>query len=348
MADLIIRISALLYQLLVGQISIQVALERLVSGLEPVAVEHQRYAIETIASNGTNTVIHPTYGNAALLAAIAALQSSIDGLPAEIVGDLTPVTLPDPAPSGYGGATAAAVWAWVLSNALEEPTTADYALTSIHAFLQSWQHQGAIPSADAPDFQVEPGEAWGYRWTTGYSAPNPDYADIRADDTVLSWLQRTDTSGHVWQLDANTGFAVSYTLVGSEYQYSIHCRLSDLDLPALRRRYAAPVWPGLANVTLGAPVALADELVVAGPLHGVLVDCSTPPPGASSWVLGDQEAYYRWGEVSFISDNGQVEPFQWLGFGLGVYTPKGMTEAASAIFRVSRLPTATVTPFVIT
>jgi hypothetical protein len=177
--------------------------------------------------------------------------------------------------------------------------------------------------------------------------PEPDFADIQAGDTILSWLLRTEPR-YDWVYNQYTGLVEAVSIDGLDG--SVRCLLTPPEFAALKAAVpnVPPVWPGLANVTLGTPVALADELVVAGPLHGVLVECSTPPPGASSWVLGDQEAYYRWGEVSFVSDHGQVEPFQWLGFGLGVYTPKGMTEAASAIFRVSRLPTATVTPFVIT
>lgn len=176
--------------------------------------------------------------------------------------------------------------------------------------------------------------------------PHPDFANILPADTRLTWLTREETS-FTWD-DDGSGLIHGYYTVGPFPSPDWWFMLTEAAFQSLKTTLpfvGAPVWPGLAAVTLGTPVTLADGLVVAGPLHGVLVDCSTIPPGASSWNLGGMPAYYRWGEVSFVTDNGEAEEFQYLGFGLGVYCPKAMAVADSAIFRVQRLPTATVTPW---
>jgi hypothetical protein len=181
--------------------------------------------------------------------------------------------------------------------------------------------------------------------------PTPDFTDILPDDTRMSWLQRTDLA-HYWRAHSVTGEPIGTALPGdpeSDGYYWLRISESQFQLykARLQRGLWRPVWPGLDAVVLGTPVALADGLTVVGPLHGVLVDCTTPPPGASEWILGSQSAYYRWGEVAFVTDNGEAEAFQWLAFGLGVYLPLSMALAQSAVFRVTRLPAAMVVPFTI-
>jgi hypothetical protein len=108
-----------------------------------------------------------------------------------------------------------------------------------------------------------------------------------------------------------------------------------------------PTWPGLSGVTLGTPVALVDQLVVDGPLDGVLVEVTVAPRGASSWHIGGQDMFYSWGEIAFGTDNGDLEPFQWLGAGNAVYLPRSIISPAHAVFHVRRDATGTVTPFTV-
>jgi hypothetical protein len=83
-------------------------------------------------------------------------------------------------------------------------------------------------------------------------------------------------------------------------------------------------------------------------MHGVLVSLTSPPVGAGAWAVGTEVQYYNWGQVGFETDNGQLEPFQWLGWQHGCYLPRQMAVAQAAHFRVTRAPTGTVTPFTIT
>lgn len=117
------------------------------------------------------------------------------------------------------------------------------------------------------------------------------------------------------------------------------------ELLAAGTRPTAPVWPGFANVVLGTPVALADQLVVAGPLHGVLVSVTGGGSKLSEIHVGARSYLFRAGEVTFAADTGQVEPWQYIGFDEAVYVPKALYVADSARFRVLGGLTGTVTPW---
>lgn len=106
--------------------------------------------------------------------------------------------------------------------------------------------------------------------------------------------------------------------------------LGNLDPPAS----GPPVWPGLANVTLGDPVALSDQLVLVGPMDGVLINVSTPPSKVGVYRIGERYYDYKVGELTFETDNGETESFQYLGFRQAIYTPRTMQRAAKCRFRV--------------
>jgi hypothetical protein len=96
----------------------------------------------------------------------------------------------------------------------------------------------------------------------------------------------------------------------------------------------APVWPGVGDATLGTPAALTAQLVLDGPMHGVLVNVTVPPTHSGRISLGGQIFDYKSGEIAFVSDNGFIEPWQYIGWRQGLYTPKRMSQASSALFRI--------------
>jgi hypothetical protein len=189
-----------------------------------------------------------------------------------------------------------------------------------------------------------------------FGQPAPDYSDIRPDDTVLSWLQRTDTNltwtqGYDGLPHARAGGPSSYG-----HNYEITPTFTSFPLsptstpppPVLEIPPAAPVWPGLANVTLGTPVALEDGLVVSGPLDGVLVDVTGHPSGAGKYAFGGLASWRYLGGICFRTDDGQAEwPIQ-MGPESGILTPRSMKRAASAVVRLNGGFTGTVTPWTIT
>lgn len=105
-------------------------------------------------------------------------------------------------------------------------------------------------------------------------------------------------------------------------------------LPTEQTNQGPPVWPGAGNVTLGTPVALVDQLVLTGAMDGVLVDVTTPPTKTGRYNIGGETFDYGVGHIAFVTDNGYIEPWQYLGFRTAIYTPKTMQQASGALFRV--------------
>jgi hypothetical protein len=185
---------------------------------------------------------------------------------------------------------------------------------------------------------------------TAGGVPTPDYAAILDGDTRLTWLQRTDLV-HFWIAHPATGEPVGTAGEADPLSQGFYfCLISESEFQAVKSlaRGTAPVWPGAANVTLGAPVALSSDLTIIGPLDGILVNVTTPPTGLGKFMIGGRTAYYNIGQVAFISDNGDVEPWQFLSWDVALYCPRQQRRAASAILRVLAGAGGTATPWLAT
>lgn len=110
-------------------------------------------------------------------------------------------------------------------------------------------------------------------------------------------------------------------------------------------RSLAPVWPGIANVTLGTPVALAAGVTVTGPLDGVLVSITSTPSYTGLFDFDGDPSYRNVGAITFQSDNGQDELPQTLGFASAIYCPRQMATASLAKIRTPGAIVGTVTPW---
>lgn len=274
----------------------------------------------------------------------------------DVIGAGPGVELPPTPPVGWPTSPSVeAIWAYTLNTLLGGVVSADMALSNIWSNTHMDFLYAGKPIKYTPHFTVDALAAWGGYWPTAFQGVLPDYTDIQADDTVLSWLTRT-VPDRDWEADDTTGLICTYTNLEGEYHTRIDCTLTDSDLQAIRAGYGntavdvgnvPPIWPGLANVTLGTPVALSSNLTVTGPLDGVLVNVTTPPTKLSEVVIGGISYWYRVGEVTFLSDNGEAEPFQYLGFQNAIYTPRFMKQAASAKLRVLGGAEGTATPYTI-
>lgn len=120
------------------------------------------------------------------------------------------------------------------------------------------------------------------------------------------------------------------------------------DLPAEIAVLEAPVWPGLAGVTLGTPVALSDSVAIDEPMHGVIIAVTTPPGKVGVRVIGGEYFDYNCGELTFATDEGDLEPWQYLGFRAAIFTPKTMAQAGGVRLRVLGGAEGTVTPWTLT
>lgn len=107
-----------------------------------------------------------------------------------------------------------------------------------------------------------------------------------------------------------------------------------------------PVWPGVANVTLGAEVALSNGLTIAGPLHGLLFTITEAAPRAQKYLFGTVASWSRVGAVIFESDRGDFERSQTFSIDTQVMVPMTMEVADSAIIRLNTGWVGTVRPWI--
>jgi len=277
--------------------------------------------------------------SAAVLAAIAALP---DGT--------SPVVLPSIPPTGYGGGTASDVWSYTLSP--EGRDAADLLQDAGHLALAT-QSSGALVVAHSQFMQLEGAiGAGGYSYPT-QNAIDLNPFDILADDDRLSWLERQWGSPIVWIYDAyNDNYYFKDAPPSSDLLWRCvvtrewFARLKATALGTVPGALVLPpLWPGLALVTLGTPVALSPGLTITEPMHGVLVELTSVPSVRGFYEYDDLKGWLNVGSLTFITDNGDAEPFQGLSFALAVYTPKSMAEAAGVKVRAGSGVAGTVTPW---
>jgi hypothetical protein len=107
-----------------------------------------------------------------------------------------------------------------------------------------------------------------------------------------------------------------------------------------------PIWLGTARETLGEPVALTTQLVLDGPMDGVLIDITTPPERLGRYLVGGETLDYGVGRITFGQEGGYLEMWQYLSFRKAIYTPKTMTQATHAYFQVLGGAEGTATTFI--
>lgn len=269
-----------------------------------------------------------------------------------IQASLNPIQLPPTPPAAYTppspGDNAVGVWNYILptSGVRAADALAIAGLFPVNltdAYL-------AFPAADVPYVSMY------VNWESGYPihpASSVTAADphliLPTDANILAFLNRIDGAG-TWALGPQ-GFPYQNGLPGSGGQQYVYT-MGEADFLAWQGINAAaaataPVWPGLAKVTLGTAVALVDGLTIAGPLDGVLVHLTSVPPIKTGYHFGAGEVdWYRIGALAFKSDDGQFEPPQLLGFEHALYCPRQMVHADAVVFRLQGALVGTVTPWV--
>jgi hypothetical protein len=101
----------------------------------------------------------------------------------------------------------------------------------------------------------------------------------------------------------------------------------------------------LSYVTLGTPTPLTLATDITAFMNGVLIEITATPPGKPTYQIGDRLATAHIGQVSFLSDNGDMEYPQNLSFANQVYVPLTMTFAAGAKVRCVPGVIGTITPW---
>jgi hypothetical protein len=301
----------------------------------------------------------PTYGLNALLAAIDSVGAAQATNTAAILAAIgspnqvgVPVTLPSPPPTGYGsnpGDVAAEVWSWPsaetgqpANDRLDDATFAAENMSLAGVSLQTFT---------TPWFRVAGSWASRYSVDTYNSDPLFPIANILADDTLDSFLER-ESFWTGW--DDPTGSDYWEVLQGSPSDFKYITTISGAEFIKLRDSIYVPtstnlppVWPGIASVTLGTPVALDATVNVNVPMHGVIIELDSVPPGKPVYPIGDQTATAHIGQVAFVNDNGDMEYPQNLSFPFQIYCPQSMVAAAGVKVRCVPGVTGFVTPWTI-
>jgi hypothetical protein len=315
--------------------------------------------------NGINSIITSvnglTAGQDALDNNLGAFESTVLDLLGRILSranatqpEFTPVTLPLFPPIGYGPGTsisAADVWSFPsaitgndANDRLDDIDGLAKNLSSLLGSVESgtnppWRQQGTWQNPG-----LGPTDASGM-------APVVDFRTILATDaTAVDWINREYPGfgvaadlgdGRPYYIEGSTGFITFLDI--SSYQFDqIKAGVSPLggNVP--------PIWPGLALVTLGTPVALVDGLTLAIPLDGVLVEGITAPAGKKFVTYGAVQSWRHIASLAFVTDNGDVEQFQAVNFGSQLFATLGQKRAAGVVFHVSGGVTGTVIPWTVT
>jgi hypothetical protein len=322
------------------------------------AQETGKYAIERIAAAAANTVNSPTFGNAALLTEIQAVNAQVIAAATSLtlqITDLTdgttPVSLPVVPPTGYGGPTSSAVandvWNWNLSPLYSRAKEYLAAAGNWSAFSANLRWLGD----EVKYFEAVYG---GLDYTAGASdwVPAFDPTDILSTEDALTCLTRQNPGWTVTWSFAPDGY-VRLEFPGTAEIQKWQTTFDQTGFAAIKSQLfplasagVPPMWPGLANVTLGTPVAIAPQMTVSGPMDGVIVTITSVSVSKPSIPYDTELAYKFIGALAFVSDNGDVETFQALAFTHALYCPERMTRAASVVVKADPSLTGTVTPWV--
>jgi len=184
----------------------------------------------------------------------------------------------------------------------------------------------------------------------------PNWSDMLAGESMLDWLNRTDTD-RTWFLDPSNGTPIARLgpAETTEYDFWLRPNFTQQQYEAERNRatdtertpLVPPVWPGADNVTLGTPVALAPGVTIEEGMDGVIVHITAVDPKQMFFTYDDVKAYRHIGALAFFSDEGDLEMWQTLGFVDAVYTPRSLEHAAGVKLMTPGGTEGTVTPWVI-
>jgi len=262
-----------------------------------------------------------------------------------------PVKLPVTPPAGYGGGVtgdiAASVWDYRLASSDQR---AGDALAGVGMEAQARGFANVAAQLGNSPLIAMFG-TWDALQSHPYrpNFPYPDVRNILLTDTLLTWLNRE--AGHYpWTMD-DTGFAMT-DVQDEDSSWRFVCLLSPQEFERLKPGAdlpvtgTAPVWPGLAHVTIGSSVALSAGLTLDGPMDGVIVSLTSVPSTRGRYIYDDLTAWLNIGALTFVDDNGQAEIHQPLNFTAQVYCPRSMERAASCKVRAGLGVVGTVTPWV--
>lgn len=114
---------------------------------------------------------------------------------------------------------------------------------------------------------------------------------------------------------------------------------------AAQRIYIQP-FPGIANVTQGAPQAFDGPCRITAVMDGAILAVSTLPVGVQVFGSGAGHRWYRIGWYAFEDAEGNIEQPRWLTDTSVVLVPDGILHPAALVLACSTGVAGTVTPWV--
>ncbi len=319
------------------------------------AEEHQPFLIEEAATTAELEIVNPFHGLAALQAILSDIQTKVTAMHTDYQQRTQPVMFPATPPSGYAPDPKTVEMTYT-NQAIQfkQPVNMHDAMVMVASHDWDRAISGIWQMADNPIFGVSYGFPINFFGSINQQAPVEDLSTVQPGDTVKSWLERE--TGLTWHDTPLYGFSGNGTYVWTyawDPDVALVCLLTNEQLhqitgTAPQTAASPPVWPGLANVTLGTPVSFGPNdvgVTVPGPLDGVLVTISSYPAYKGTFNFAGDVSIRNIGGITFTSDNGQDEFPQLLGFEQAVYCPKTMTRAASAKVRIVQGTSGTITPW---
>lgn len=176
-------------------------------------------------------------------------------------------------------------------------------------------------------------------------AGNPDLAAILAAIAAIQPSPTNNLDTLTNQLTAIYGYLTTHIPSIEATLADIHTDVNNIQPGG--GGIVVPIWPGLANVTLGAPVAISGDYQLAGAMDGCLVTFTAVPDRQKWYVVGTQTSYRRAGVVAFYSDNGRADSPQYMNWTQQVYSPLHLQHASGALFHLATGVQAVVTPWTI-
>jgi hypothetical protein len=309
------------------------------------AREHADYLIEGIVTTAGLSIAHPTYGLAAAHTERGAILSAIAALNAPVLAAIA--ALPAGSSLPALGDITGGVWGELDPFSDSENVPYGQELANSHRWASFAISAGSVPATHSPFFNISYPPPSPDTIPSNYTWPQPDWGDIRRNDALVIWLERT-CPDFTWSYDSSGENIIGYLtslneseaphftprMTGTEWYKLIVAPLA-----------TAPIWPGQAEVTDGAPTVLTETAIVTGPMDGIKLTVDSGPGGAGQWGVGDFRSYYRAGYVVFLDADGHADTTQFVGPDDNIFAPKGMTTAASVVVGLNKATQITVTPW---
>jgi hypothetical protein len=336
----------LLQALLIAVQALLAILQQLNQKAQRFTLEPTPYIVHDMVIGMRDDIESPFFGLDAIRTKIDALTTAVAAIPTST----GPVTLPTTPPAGYGSTDvvdlANAVWQFAQPML---PSTPQDALRQIARTLNTTAsfdipyNQGVFSVASIS----YAGEGF---YIESVSNPTFDPTDLDPSETFLECLTRQNPTwdcSYSWapqtyvSLRPTDGSSVSYITLIDESGY--RSMLANLGIGSTFADLS--LWPGLASVVLGTPVDLAVGVTVTGPMDGVIISITSAPTKQGYFTFDTMRSWRNVGALAFVTDDGQAEMPQTLGFESAVYVPKSMTSADTCLVRTSADIVGTVTPW---